>query len=140
MDFTQIKEINPSSLRLFALFYGYKKKQFSSSSILHLFVDIQKPKDDIQKAIITHLPFDDINRIISQSILKEAHKKSFFLYSLFVGVVLFLLWFFLGNIGITISLICFEPNIQKRILNFFSERLLTYYKKDFFDFLDKTIW
>jgi len=139
MNFTQMEVINPNSLRLFALFSGYNKKHFSSNSILHLFVELQKQKTDIQKAIVSHIPFDEINLVVSRSILNKVQKQSLFLYILFVFALISGMWFLFGNIGIALSLILFEPNIQKRIFNFLSKNLLAYHKKSFYKYLKSNI-
>jgi len=139
MNFTQIDVINPNSLRLFALFSGYNKKNFSSNSVLHLFVELQNKNADIQKATVSHIPFDEINMTISKAISSRTQKQALFAYILIAFALMSGMWFLLGNIGIALSLVLFEPNIQKKMFHFLSNHLLAYYKKSFYKYLKSRI-
>jgi Na+/serine symporter len=139
MNFTQPYINNPNSMRLFALFSGYSKKDFSSDSILHLSVELQDEKSDIQKATVSHVPFDEINMIVSSVILSKTKKQTLFAYVSLVLILVIAMWFLLGNIGIVFALILFEPNIQNMIFNFLSEHLLAYHKKSFVKYLESII-
>ena len=135
MNFTRIESINPNSLRLFALFSGCCKENLSKKSALHLFVRLEKTKGDIQKAIVSHIPFDELNITVSEIIQKRVRTLSLLSYFFIIILLMILMWNIFSHAGIALSLVLFEKNIQKWVLshlsNFFTKQL----KNNFFNFI-----
>ena len=134
--FQKVKnEISLNSLRLFALFVDDERDFAVKGSVLNLNVTNRTKSSDLETATITHMPFTDINRYISESIVKKSQQLSIVAYLLVLFVVAILFYKMFDAYGLIISLLLLEKHVQSVILRKINEYILLKIKHQFLDYL-----
>ena len=130
--FQKVKnEISLNSLRLFALFVDDERDFAVKGSVLNLNVTNRTKSSDLETATITHMPFTDINKYISETIIKKSQQLSISVYLLILFVVAILFYKILDAYGLIISLLLLEKHVQLVILTKINEYILLKLKHKF---------